>query len=490
MGSCNSKNRRDLDPKSHHSERRRNSSRLITNKDSFVFDLVYENTNNIRKEYSIDPQVLGRGAFGEVRKAVHCATREVRAIKIIYKQGCPKEEQALIFDEIEILRTLDHPNIVKIFEYFEDERNIYIVMEFAVGKELYDSIIEVHHFRERDAVAVMAQLLSAVRYLHSRSIVHRDIKPENVMMDAQGVVKLVDFGTSKHFENNKKMTKIHGTAYYIAPEVLRQSYNEKCDVWSCGVILYVLLSGTPPFNGANDDEIMEAVSTGRYTFDCAEFKDVSRTAKSLISRMMAFNPAQRATAEQALKDVWFENSIERSTVSLSSDVVRNLRNFNVKTKMQQAVYFFMVNMMASKDEQRELLLAFHSLDSNGDGVLSRGELVAGLQQRGQFMSEAEIDQLIARVDSNKNKGIDYTEFVAAAIDKQKMLSEERILKCFKFFDSDNSGRISVEEFKRVFQGHNNVKDEVWRSLVKEVDENGDGEIDFSEFKNMLCRLLE
>ena len=489
MGVCSSKSRNDLELKPA-SAYRRHSSRVITNKESFVFDLVRENPDSVRKEYAVSSEVLGRGAYGEVRKAVHRATKEIRAIKIIYKRACSKAEQATIFNEIEILRKLDHPAIVKIFEYFEDESNIYIVMEFVVGRELYDSIVEVHHFGERDAAQIMAQLLSAVNYLHSRSIVHRDIKPENVMVEEGGSIKLIDFGTSKYFETRKKMTQVHGTAYYIAPEVIQQAYTEKCDIWSCGVILYVMLCGSPPFNGGNDDEIMEAVLTGRFNFDLPEFRAVSPAAKHLITRMLNFNPNLRITAEQALRDEWFENSGGRPDAALSSSVLANLRTFNVNTKMQGAVYFFMVNAMASKAEHRDLMEVFRALDANGDGVLSREELISGLKGKSHFLSDHDIDQLIDRIDSNKNKGIDYTEFVAAAIDKRSMLSEDRIKKCFKFFDYDNNGKISVEEFKKVLQGNNQVKLDVWKSLIKEVDENGDGEIDYQEFKNMLCRLLE
>lgn len=464
-------------------------SKVITDINNFVVDYVPENTTKITKEYKIWAEVIGRGAYGEVRKALHIPTNEMRAVKIIYKQECSPEEQQNIFREVKVLKQLDHPNIIKIYEYFSDDKFIFIVTELMQGGELFDRIMDVHHFSERKAAEIFMQILSAVNYLHNHKIVHRDLKPENILFDGDNI-KLIDFGTSREFDPNTKMKGTHGTPYYIAPEVLQHSYNEKCDVWSCGVILYILLSGSPPFNGNNDDEILNAVQRGQYSFDLPEFEQISDYAKRLITKMLTFNPKHRITISEAINDAWFKMVLTKKEVILNTNIINNLKNFNVRNKMQEAVYFFMVNNMTTKDEKKELMEIFKALDTNQDGVLSREELNAGLKKINQFISEEEIDALMDRIDYNKDKTINYTEFVAAAIDKKKLLSDERINTCFRIFDKDHNGKISAAELKEVFQGKNIVDEKVWNELVKEVDQNGDGEIELKEFKEILIKLTQ
>lgn len=162
------------------------------------------------------------------------------------------------------MRQLDHPNIVRLFEVFQDDKRFYLVTELCTGGELFDEITKRSHFSEADAALITKQVLSAVAYCHSKNICHRDLKPENILLDSKAAdssnsIKVIDFGASQKFDPSKKMNQIYGTAYYIAPEILKSDYNEKCDVWSVGVILFILLSGRPPFGGDNDKEILDSV---------------------------------------------------------------------------------------------------------------------------------------------------------------------------------------------------------------------------------------
>ena len=172
------------------------------------------------------------------------------------------------------MKNLDHPHVIKIFEWFESKKEIYIIMEFLGGGELFDKIKSEKHLSEKKAAEIMKCLLEAISYLHTKNIVHRDIKPENIVFNNRGTLKLVDFGTSRVIKN-KNMNKTHGTPYYIAPEVLNENYNEKCDVWSSGIIFYILLSGIPPFNGRNDNEILERVVEGYFNFKPPTFKGIT-----------------------------------------------------------------------------------------------------------------------------------------------------------------------------------------------------------------------
>jgi len=461
----------------------------ITEVSNFVADYVPQNPSKITQDYKVSSEVIGRGTYGEIRAALHIPTNEMRAIKIIFKNESESNEIKSIFREIQLLKQLDHPNIIKIYEYFADEKFIFIVTELVRDGQLFEQIIDAHHFSEKRAALIFRQILSAVNYLHHNFIVHRDLKSENIILEGD-IIKLVDFGTAQEFASDQKMKGAYGTAYYMAPEVIENEYNEKCDVWSCGVILYMMLCGSPPFDGDNDDEILLNIHKGQFTFELPEFELISDYAKKLIQKMLTYNPKLRISAAEALEDTWFKVMLQKDEVPLNPAVFNNLKSFSIKSKMQEALYFFMVNNMVTKEEKKDLMETFKALDTNQDGVLSKEELVTGLKKVSNFISEDEVDQIMARIDYNKDQTINYTEFVAAAIDKRKLLSEERIKACFRIFDKDGSGKISTCELKQMFQGGNIVDEKVWTDLIKEVDQNGDGEIELSEFKAILLKLKD
>lgn len=277
---------------------------------------VHEQKGKIKAKYRI-LETIGKGSYGEVKKIQHKTSGEMRAMKIIRKDDVSKEFMQSLQNEIEILKQLDHPNIVRLYEFYQDNLNIYLITEFIEGGELFDKITKVKHFTEEDAANVMKQLLQAVTYCHNRKIVHRDLKPENLLMESKvsDNIKVIDFGTSRVFDPNTKMNQKFGTVspdsliefqpYYIAPEVLQRKYDEKCDIWSCGVIMYILLCGYPPFKGKSHKEIFERIKQGKYNFQGPEWKEISKEAKVLIKRMLTFNPTDRVSAELALKDEWF-----------------------------------------------------------------------------------------------------------------------------------------------------------------------------------------
>lgn len=180
-----------------------------------------------------------------------------------------EEEKNMLYNEINNLKDIDHPNIVKMFEFFEDSKKFYIITDLSKGGELFDEIVRRGKFSEKDAAMLVKQILSCINYCHGINIVHRDLKPENILLEENkelDQIKIIDFGTSKIFTKKQILNEKIGTAYYVAPEVISRHYNEKCDVWSIGVITYVLIAGVPPFNGANDQEIIKKVKSGKFRF--------------------------------------------------------------------------------------------------------------------------------------------------------------------------------------------------------------------------------
>ncbi|KAL4500065.1 hypothetical protein ABPG73_011173 [Tetrahymena malaccensis] len=458
--------------------------------------LVQEKYGKISKDYQLLNPPLGKGAFGEVRKCVHKATNLTRAVKIISKAQTPKAEQDRLKQEVEILKQLDHPNIIKIYEFYQDQKYFYIVTELCTGGELFDKIIEERSFDERKTAETMRQILHAVNYCHKNNIVHRDLKPENILYESNkpgALLKVVDFGTSIAYDPNVKMNQKLGTPYYIAPEVLSKKYDEKCDIWSCGVILYILLCGSPPFNGDNDEQIMNRVKIGKFSFDSEDWAGISDGAKSLITKMLEKDPVKRLSAQDVLNDPWLKQAsgidvVDKPTLKRA---LNNMQTFRAGKKLQEATWMYLVNYLASKEEKNELLKVFQSLDTNNDGKLQRDELIQGYKKIFNHPNpQEEVDKILTVVDKNQSGEIDYSEWVAATINRENLLSKQRLELAFKMFDQDGSGTVTKDELKQMFQGMGNVDDKVWKQLLNEVDDNGDGQISYKEFKEMMLKLID
>ena len=215
---------------------------------SIIRQEILAEGQTIHDLYDVKVGQLGKGSYGSVSKAKDLRTGVVRAVKVVYK---PKIENVTrLKREILIMKRLDHPNIIRLFEVFEDSKNLYLVMELCTGGELFDRIIRSGHFSERYAAALMKQTFSALAYCHANDVMHRDMKPENLLfVDSSPVstLKVIDWGFAAKCGKNHKFSSVVGTPYYVAPEVLFGNYDKRCDIWSTGVILYILLCGYPPF---------------------------------------------------------------------------------------------------------------------------------------------------------------------------------------------------------------------------------------------------
>jgi calcium-dependent protein kinase len=395
--------------------------------------------------------------------------------------------------EVEILKKLIHPNIMQIFEFYEDKKNFYIITEFCEGGELFDKVVEKGSFSENEAAWVMKQLISAINYIHTNNIVHRDLKPENILLDTKknNIIKIIDWGTARYFEKNKKMNKISGTPYYIAPEVLFEKYDEKCDVWSCGVIMYILLCGYPPFNGESDNEILSKIKTGKFTFPDEEWESISYDAKDLIKCMLEFDPKKRASASSCLNHIWLTDHNKKSVdVTLTKKALTNMKKFHAERKLQQAALTYIVNHLMSKEDKNEMLEIFQSFDKNGDGVLSKEEIFEGYKNiLGEVEATKEVERIMKEADLDKSGSIDYNEFLIACSNRQKLLNKDKLEATFKMFDKDGNGSVSGQEIKDVLGSAFGGDEKMLEEIVKEVDNNGDGEISLVEFKEMMLKFL-
>ncbi|KAM3130314.1 hypothetical protein pb186bvf_017610 [Paramecium bursaria] len=449
---------------------------------------IKSSNGKLEDNYIVDKKELGSGSYGRVFLAKIKDTQIERAIKVIPKSKVRNPEK--FKREIDIMRNLDHPNIIKLYETFEDSRNVYLVMELCTGGELFDKIIEKGHFSEKEAQQIFLQIIQAINHCHKNDICHRDLKPENFLLldkSADAPIKVIDFGLSAVFhddkEGNIQMTTKAGTPYYISPEILSGQYDELCDIWSSGVILYILLTGIPPFNGRTDAEIMAAVKKGVFDVSIPAFNGVSEEVKDLLHKMLC-KPNVRLNAEQVLQHPWvLHTEIPHSNLTLN---FATLKGFSASTKVKRVFLSFMASQM-SESEIRELGKLFKELDKNGDGVLTIEEIKQGIQGLNSE-NQQEVLNVLKAVDTDASGTINYTEFLAATMDKALYMKKEKLVQAFKAFDTDGSGKISKQEIKNVLGQNDPAKDQLFDQLIKEVDENGDGEIDYLEFVTLMDKM--
>eukprot|EP00922_Rhytidocystis_sp_ex-Travisia-forbesii_P049188 GHVS01073256.1.p1 GENE.GHVS01073256.1~~GHVS01073256.1.p1 ORF type:complete len:638 (-),score=86.27 GHVS01073256.1:710-2623(-) len=445
--------------------------------------------------YEVEQKKLGQGTYGSVCRAINKSTKSVKAVKTIAKSKVKNVER--FRQEIAIMKSLDHPNILKLHETFEDHKNIYLVLELCKGGELFDRIIDEGYFSEMSAGVLMRHILSALYYCHEHHIVHRDLKPENFLFldkTKDSPLKIIDFGLASRCDDKTILSTKAGTPYYVAPQVLQGKYTNKCDLWSAGVIMYILLCGYPPFHGENDAEILQKVKAGKYSFNEADWKNVSMEAKDLIRHLLVYNPEDRYSAEQALSHPWIRHYSTKSNPSadlpLNKAILDNFRAFRALSKLKKAALTVIAQQM-NEGEISLLKTTFMALDENGDGTLTVQEIRRGLRNSGLKEIPIDLDQLMQEVDSDGSGVIDYTEFIAASLDKRQYIQEDVCWAAFRVFDLDANGKISPEELLQVL-GSDNVQgvfsnQEVAeiQAMIKEVDTDGDGQIDFDEFMAMM-----
>lgn len=292
--------------------------------------------------------------------------------------------------------------------------------------------------------------------------------------------------TKKATNSKKKL----GTPYYIAPEVLKRNYDEKCDVWSSGVIMYILLCGYPPFNGPNDKIIFQRVLEGKFQFPEEDWSGISKKAKELIQKMLTYDPTKRISVSDVLQHEWFKQNLTTVKNANKNNVLNNLKNFRSDTKLQKAVILYIISFFDLKEEKDELLKTFKELDLDHDGQLTKDELMIGYSKlMGEENAKKEVDKIFVTIDVNGTGAIDFTEFCLATVNHRKLLTRDRLTQVFKMFDSDGSGTISREEIKDFFSMSEGGDDGFAQELIEEVDKNGDGEISFNEFKEMMEKLF-
>lgn len=430
---------------------------------------------------------LGSGAFADVKLYLYKPTNQTRAVKIIHKVGLHQQQMdaEYMLKEISVLTSLDHPNILRCYEIFEDLWRFYVVIEYCAGGELFSKLVLMSKFTEAQASEIMFQLLSAVAYCHERLVIHRDLKPENILLEENEgslKIKVADFGSSCFIDPQKHLSGCFGSAYYVAPEVLMDEYNEKCDIWSLGVIMFILLTGQPPYPGKDSKAILQMIRDSPLAISESRIPGVGASAIDLLRKILTIDPKLRINAKTALNHEWIRQHREIDAAADLSNTLKILEAFHSTAKLKDAIHIFLATQVISHEECKMLTENFVKLDKNADGKISKDELVSEYVETFEEKdAKNRVEQIIQRVDVNLNGDIDYSEFLSACMNYANYLSKENLEAAFKLFDLDNSGFITADELKEVFGDVNTFGDGVWKEVLKQVDLNGDGVIDMKEF---------
>ena len=408
---------------------------------------------DIRKIYKFKEKPLGGGNFGTVRKAYRKAddknNREYYAIKSIPKKNLTEKDFTNLIKEVSIISGLSHPNIIKFYETYHDEHFFHLVMELCEGKDSYVQIVKEEKCDEKKVVNLIAKVLLAIAHCHSRGITHRDLKPENILFEnnsPDAEIKIIDFGLSRKYSKDVKLHSVLGTPYYVAPEVLKGSYDQKCDIWSIGAMTYLLLCGRPPFNGSTDKEIFDNILCSEVKFDLPIWNNISNNAKSFVKLCLEKNGIKRPSAIKALDHPWFTNVLNAThrLQNLNADILMNIKNFNIKQKFKQMIIKHLLTSM-KKGELKVYKNAFFAIDFFHNGCIEEPELKKAFKLKNIEITDEEINLLFKILDQNLKGALDYTEFLMAGVNRAELFTKEKLTRVFNYFDINKSGFIENQD---------------------------------------------
>ncbi|TMW83957.1 hypothetical protein EJD97_000360 [Solanum chilense] len=464
-------------------------------------------TGNLKEIYSLGRK-LGQGQFGTTYLCVDkyfvlvCSLpnnlstshgrgkvhgREMACKSIAKRKLNTEEDVEDVRREIQIMHHLaGHPSVVQIVGAYEDAVEVHVVMELCAGGELFDRILQRGHYSEKKAAELARVIVGVVEACHSMGVMHRDLKPENFLFinqDEDSPLKTIDFGLSVFFKPGEIFTDVVGSPYYVAPEVLRKHYGLECDIWSAGVIIYILLSGVPPFWEETEQGIFEQVLRGELDFVSEPWPSISESAKDLVRKMLVRDPKKRLTAHEVLCHPWVRVGGVAPDKPLDSAVLTRLNQFSAMNKLKKIAVRVIAESL-SAEEIAGLKEMFKMIDTDNSGNITLEELKKGLERVGADLKDSEITSLMQAADTDNSGTIDYGEFMAAMLHLNKIQKEDHMYAAFSYFDQDGSGYITKDELQQACEkfGMSNIPIE---ELMREVDQDNDGRIDYNEFVAMM-----
>lgn len=428
-------------------------------------------------------KILGHGQYGTVREAIKSSQPSRHfAIKSIAKKKISKH-RLLLKRELQILSVVDHPNIIRLYETYEDELYLHLVMELCTGGDVWERLITKGFFSEIEASNIMRKILAAVNYLHSKNIIHRDLKADNFLYESQNSdeIKICDFGMSIIADGVTRLNSMAGTPFYLAPEVFKGSYTKSCDIWSLGVFMYFILIGKQPFKGENLQSIYEKSSKGFAVLNTSRLNLLSDDAKDLLKKMLNVIPSKRINLDNALVHPWITQSNHKQE-KIPQSVFLSLCKYKAKSKLWQEAMKIVINNL-STTEIKSLRDAFIAIDVSRSGFITAEELKIAMKTHGFNLASNEIDIIIENCSYIESGKINYSDFLVATLGKKIIMDQENLWNAFKMFQIEKNGKISLKNLNLVLKKAGcEFTEEEFKELVSgaQIDENFD--IDFDNFK--------
>lgn len=476
-------------------------------------DFLTLKQEHLLAEYKLG-KVLGEGGFGLVYSCKHKETGAERAVKVLQKDPSRPQIQDNIINEFNVLKDLDHPNLVKVYDLYQDDECFFIVTDLYSGGDVFDILEDQGPLKEEDAAVVMNNLLGCVNYFHKRNLIHRDLKPENILLDTKrdfSDIKVIDFGLARYTECfGDEMRGLVGSAYYVSPQVIEGDYTNLCDVWSCGVIAYALLSGFAPFDASTDGQVLEMVYDGRYDFEDPEWDHISELAKDFIAQLLSYDEDERPSAGQALQHPWLKrcrrsprmnNALIRAN---SRSSLKDLSKFTSKSnKLKQAACAMISSQLLESHEKEMIDKAFRALDKSCNGQITKKDLNSSFvdlfgddsdddssaSENEMERSEAAdnscadlVDSIFEQVNFSGSGAIQYSEFAIVMMLEKNMVDDGKLKAAFKFFDPDDKGFIGRDDLKLVLKTGNQATKRIMDSTATNRKRD---KITFADFKKCI-----
>ena len=466
-----------------------NKTQSTSQRSSSIIIDKYSKVGDYKKKYEYI-STIGNGTFGKVRLYRDRECRSINyAIKTIKKDVVNQHSIDSIKREVEILRSLDHPNIVKYFETYEEDSYLHIVMEYIPGDNLFKMITNKTYvsFTERDINEIMVYLLKSVLFLHHNGIVHRDIKPDNILFSVPGKyssLKLIDFGLSIPRNARKEKYRV-GTPYYMAPEMIVGKYCYESDMWSIGVILYVLVTGHQPFKGVDQEEVFEHITQGKYDTKLLIRQHCSKQLKDLIKKILVTDPKKRISVESALKHEWFSlfDNYNDNNAIISKDIIFAIKNFQNQNLLQKEVLYYLAKISTDTEVQK-LKQAFSIIDKDNSGEIEYEEIPKIFADLKIKASEDELKNIFDSLDFHNDGKVNYSEFIAATLSSIQFAKEDRLLSAFRYFDTSDSGYITLDSIIEALKQNNVIVNESGLGQIFDDLKKKGKKINFQEFKEL------
>ncbi|CAG9463396.1 unnamed protein product [Pedinophyceae sp. YPF-701] len=470
------------------------------------FILGSSHAGNLHQNYQIGKE-LGKGHFGVVRLVVDKRNGETYACKTISKSKIHDVEDVKdIRKEVSVLYHLQDSSLcMNLVDAHEDSREVHLILELCTGGELFDRIVTAKMYSEKKAATIMKQIIQGIAYMHEMGITHRDIKPENFLLKNPApdfTLRMGDFGLSTFFRPGQTFDETLGSANYMAPEVIgvyqqgsdgrgrvmKPCYTEKADVWSCGVILYILLSGLPPFWGKTHKEIFNMIRKSPIDFQTEPWPKVSSMAKDLVSKMLDRDMTKRLSAREVLAHPWMQEKAlipDEPLESIIGEKLKRFRNFNLLQK--KVMRSLATNLQPS--EVAGLRNMFEAIDADNSGGITVQELKQAIRDGRLGSDKLDLAGMIEAADADGDGILDWEEFLTATIARSKVEKGDRILEVFQKYDQDGNGLLSKEEIEAAMQAKGDLSPDEVARVLDEVDQDGDGSINYEEFVRMLVSHL-